>query len=69
MVGTVYTFEPKTVENIIVPVIRDREIDLVQACWVLRRNKWRVRGEWVTDIGIVWMTIALELPMTWDISD
>ena len=69
MVGAVHTIEPKTVQNIILPTIRDREIGLVQACWVLRRNKWRVRGKWVVDIGVVWMTVALELPMTWDISD
>ena len=69
MVGTVHTFESKTVQNFMLPTIWDREISLVQACWVLRRNKWWVRRKWVVDIGVVWMTIALELPVTWNTLD
>ena len=69
MVGTVHTLKSETVQCIISPTIWNRKIGLVQACWVLRRNKWRVRGKRVTDIGIVGMTITLELPMTWTVSD
>lgn len=69
MVGTVHALESETVQDIISPTNRDREIGLVQARWVLRRNEWRVRGKWVIEISIVWMTIALELPMTWSVSD
>lgn len=69
MVGTVHSLESKTVRNIIVPMIRDREMCLVQSCRVLRRNKWRIRRKWVADVRVVWMTITLELPMTWSVSD
>ena len=69
VVGTVHTLESKTVRNVILPMIRNRELGLIQAGRVLRRNKWRVRRKWVTDVSVVWMTIALELPMTWNISD
>lgn len=69
MVGTVHSLESKTVGNIILPMIWDREMCLVQSCRVLRRNKWRVRGKWIADVSVVWMTIALELPVTWSVSD
>lgn len=69
MVGTVHSLESKTVENIIVPMIRDREMCLVQSCRVLRWNKWRVRRKRVANVSVVWMTIALELPVTCSVSD
>ena len=118
MIGTIHALKPQTVQYIVLPTIRDREIFLVQACWILGRNKRRVGGKWVIDVAglqfssqsgflaevqralkyakrvdapktclraqdeikegrygrrkylrVVWVTIALKLPMTWNGSD
>ena len=118
MIGTIHALKPQTVQYIVLPTIRDREIFLVQACWILGRNKRRVGRKRVIEIAelqyssqsgfltqvqralkhakrvdapktclraqdeikerrygrrkylrVVWVTIALELPMTWNGSD
>ena len=44
---------------------RDREGSFIYASRVFGRNERRFRREWIVEVGIVRMTVSLQLPMSY----
>lgn len=67
--STVHAFEPqpvcKSAKNH--PIAWNGEVGFVYSSRVFGRHKGRGRGKWVVEVGVVGMTVALQLPVAGDV--